>query len=78
MVVEEVAPHPISAVPILVVGGALLGFVLRVLVLVLPQLIDAMGELALETVVTGSIFHEVPAELVLEFLVATLPPTSRG
>ena len=63
--VDEVAPLAIHAVPVLDEHPAPLGLVLGVGLLVLAQLVRAVGELALPLVGAVAELHELPAELRL-------------
>jgi hypothetical protein len=69
LAVQEVAPFSVDAEAVSEESDALLGFVLGVMIEVLPELRGAVGELALVIVGTKARPQEVPAELVFEFVV---------
>ena len=70
--VQEIAPYAVHAVPVPEKGQTLLGFIFRILIVILPQLVNPVGKLALLPVLTTSISHEVFTQFILKFPVALL------
>lgn len=67
---QEVAPLAIGAAGLIREGQAFLGFVLVIGLLVLPQLLDTVCELAFVVVLAVSGLKVIAAEFVLELVVA--------
>ena len=72
-VVLKITPHTVHAASVSEKGEASLGLIFRILVVILPELVDPMGKLALGSVLAIPVSNEVFTQFILELPVPVLP-----